>query len=269
MENDLTDPDKKGPLQQPLGFLGDAWVTCALWAYFLFGFVLFFSPRYLWAALASRDRQAAFQRLNHRFYGGFFSLLKFLMPRCRWEIGPDVRETRGAVVVANHRSYLDPLLMISLFPRHTTIAKDRLFHIPVFGKMLAMSGYIPSTAGRGLADRMIRSIENLGSCLNNGGNLFIFPEGARSRSGAVAPFNRGAFKLARKFRAPIRVLFIGNTDRVYRPGRFLFHSGYAGTVRLEALTDIQPDYDAPSFSIDRLMADVRAILVERGQSAFS
>ena len=95
-----------------------------------------------------RNRQRAFQKLNHLFYKGFFGLVKGLIPACRWEIPKEVREIRSSVIVCNHRSYIDPILLISLYPRHTTIAKARLFHIPIFGKMLTLSGYIPSK-GRG------------------------------------------------------------------------------------------------------------------------
>ena len=97
-------------LQPILDFI----ITLVLWTYFTAGFVLFLSPFYLWAGVFSKDRERAFQQLNSRFYRGFFFLVRRLMPGHRWQIQPEVAGIRSAVVVCNHRSYLDSILLISL-----------------------------------------------------------------------------------------------------------------------------------------------------------
>ena len=135
-------PDRRG-LQPILDFA----ITVLLWIYFTAGFVFFFSPFYIWASFFSPDqREKAFQRLNSRFYRGFFALTRVLIPGHRWQIPPEVRDIRSAVIVCNHRSYLDSILLISLYDKHNTIVKSRLFDIPLFGSMLRWSGYIPSSS---------------------------------------------------------------------------------------------------------------------------
>jgi 1-acyl-sn-glycerol-3-phosphate acyltransferase len=241
-------------------FLWDLSVTLILWSYYTVGFVLFFSPFYFLAYCFSRKRQSTFQKLNHIFYRGFFCLLRALVPSCAWHIPQDVREVRSAVIVCNHRSYIDPILLISIYARHATIAKARLFRIPVFGAMLTLSGYIPSKAGGRFAEMMMDLMGGMEAFIASGGNVFIFPEGTRTRDGRMGRFNKGAFKIARISKAPITVLFIENTDKLLPPGKFLFNARCASTVTLSKVQTIEPDYEARDFSINGLMAEVRALL---------
>jgi len=241
----------------------DLLVTLLLWAYFTLGFVLFFAPFYLFSALFSADRQKAFQRLNTAFYRGFFSLCRMVMPRQAWCIDDRLRHVTASVVVCNHLSYIDPLLLISLYPRHTTIVKNRLFHIPVFSWFLNRSGYLPAASRGRLAQTMNRRLEALPHYLAGGGNLIVFPEGTRSRDGRIGTLNAGAFKIARLCRAPLAVVCIENTDRLFTPEKFLFNTCRANTISVRLLEQIRPDYDSDRFSLKGLMAQVHALLVEK------
>ncbi len=245
------------PGGQPTGHLKDLLVTLVLWGYFTVGFVLLFSPFYLGALFFPTDRIARFQRLNSRFYRGFFFLCRMLIPATRWHIGPEVRKIAGAIVLCNHLSYLDAIFLISLFPRHTTIAKDRLFAIPLFGKMMSLAGYIPSSGGGRYGMLLIDSLENIRRHLAEGGNVIVFPEGSRSRDGGVGPLHKGVFKIARYCRAPIVLLGIENTEKLFPPGRFRFNTCRPHTIVLKQLACLRPDYGGEQFSLPDLMADVR------------
>lgn len=231
----------------------DAGVTVLLWVYFTIGFLVLFAPLYLLAAAVPPSRMAVFQHLNHLFYRIFFRLCRLLMPRQRWEIDDAVKTIRGQVIVCNHVSYIDPILLISLFPRHTTIVKARLFAIPIFGWMLRLSGYIPSATTHQLAEVMLRRMESLCGDLDGGANLIVFPEGTRSRDGAIGPLNNGAFKLARLCRRPIHVIVIQGSERLFTPGRFLFNTLSANTIRVVSVGRIMPAYDEPEFSMTALV----------------
>ncbi|MFO7707871.1 MAG: lysophospholipid acyltransferase family protein [Desulfobacterales bacterium] len=250
------------PRLQPLL---DFAVTVAVWSYFTAGFVVFFSPFYLLAGLFARNRELAFQRLNSRFYRGFFFLLRRLMPGHRWEIAPEVREIRSAVVLCNHRSYLDSILLISLYDRHNTIVKSRLLDIPLFGRMLEWSGYLPSSAEGRFGEMMARRLEGLGSFIAGGGNLIVFPEGTRSRDGRIGPLNPGAFKIARRLGAPIKVLYIRNTDRMFRRGSFSFDTRGPNTIRLELLGEVDPAAGEGRASLGPVMERVRAMLESKNE----
>jgi 1-acyl-sn-glycerol-3-phosphate acyltransferase len=238
----------------------DFLITLVVWTYFTAGFVLLFSPFYLWAGIFSKNRERAFQQLNSRFYRGFFFLVRRLMPGHRWYIQPEVRQIRSSVIVCNHRSYLDSILLISLYEKHNTIVKSRLLDIPFFGRMLQWSGYIPSSAEGRFADMMIQRLERMDAFLADGGNLIVFPEGTRSPNGRLGRLNKGAFKIARSCRAPIEVLFIRNTDRMFRRGSFAFDTRGPNVIRLERVGSIDAAAACETGALPHVMATVREML---------
>ncbi|MDA8126548.1 MAG: lysophospholipid acyltransferase family protein [Deltaproteobacteria bacterium] len=239
-------------------------VTVALWTYYILGFLAFYSFFYLFAFWFSADRERAFQRLNHRLHRSFFSLLRFLAPGVEWRISDEVRQIRSSVIVANHLSFLDPILFVSLFERQKTIVKSDYFHYPVFGWILRTSGNVPSLSEGLFSVAMIDQIKALEDYLAGGGNLFIFPEGHRSRDGALGTFDPGAFKIARLSRASsLKVVRIANTDRLFPPGRFLFNACNAFTIDVTLAGSLVPDYENADFSLEGLMAEARSLLQEK------
>ena len=132
--------------------------------------------------------------------------------------------------------------------------------MPIFGWMLKQSGYVPSTSEGKLSELVIEYIDTMGGYLASGGNLFIFPEGTRSRDGSIGRLNKGAFKIARLCRTPIQVLYVNNTNKLFTPGKFLFNTMVANTITVEQIAGIEPDYQSESFSISELMFRVRTLL---------
>ncbi|WP_020590225.1 lysophospholipid acyltransferase family protein [Desulfobacter curvatus] len=252
-----------------LSFMRDLVITLLLWGYFIFGFLLFFSPFYLIAFVCPPIREAAVQCLNCLFYKVFFVFVRVLMPGIGWHIDPKVKGLENCIVVCNHVSYLDPLVMISLFRRHKTIVKGTFFKVPVFGWVLRAAGYIPSMPKGRMAGLMVRQTSTLASFLEKGGILFVFPEGTRNRNAGagVLRFHSGVFKMARLCRSPINVLMIRNTDKLFRPGRFLFHTDFSGIIRVELAGTIRPDYDKETVSTDGLMEQAGTILTEKQRTS--
>jgi 1-acyl-sn-glycerol-3-phosphate acyltransferase len=98
------------------------------------------------------------------------------------------------VVVANHQSMLD-ILLLSHLPREMKwIAKEELFRVPWIGWMFRISGDIP--VRRGDAESGGAALAKARAYLANGMNVMIFPEGTRSRTAKLLPFKSGAFRLA-------------------------------------------------------------------------
>lgn len=246
--------------------MSDLVVTLLLWSYFTVGFIILFAPFYLASVLLSENREISFQRLNHYFYRGFFFLVRILIPGQKWRITDEIRSIQSSVIVCNHLSYLDPLLLISLFPRHKTIVKSTFFNIPIFGWMLKQSGYIPSTSEGNLSELMIERINAMDGYLASGGNLFIFPEGTRSRDGSIGRLNKGAFKIARHCRRPINILHIRNTNKLFTPGKFLFNTLVSNIITVEQITCLVPDYQSEKFSISDLVSQVRSLLKTRTEN---
>jgi 1-acyl-sn-glycerol-3-phosphate acyltransferase len=107
---------------------------------------------------------------------------------------------------------------------------------------------------------MIERVEAMPGYLAAGGNLFVFPEAHRSRDGRIGPFSKGVFTIARRCRAPIVVLSIRNTDRLFPPDRFLLNTCVPNTLDVSIVARLTPDYESEEFSLPGLMAEVRALL---------
>jgi len=238
-------------IRRGIKFIYDLGVTMALWCYFISGYLFVILPFHLGAYVFFKDHESVFQKLTHVFIRGFFLLLRIIIPKARHNIPPDIYTVKSSVIISNHVSYLDPLILISLFERHKTIVKPFFFKLPVFGWMLRSSGYIPSLSGGSLNLEAIEQIKEVGNYLASGGNLFVFPEGKRSRDGKVGNLNKGAFKIAKYFKAPLKVLFIKNTNQLFRPGSFLFNTDIDQPIEVELIYTFDTSEHGRSFSVNK------------------
>lgn len=115
------------------------------------------------------------------------------------------------VVVANHQSILD-ILLLSRMPREMKwVAKEELFRIPWVGWMLRMSGDI--AIRRGDAESGGEALARAKAYLGRGMSVMIFPEGTRSARGTLLPFKSGAFRLAIEAGVPVLPVAVHGTAR--------------------------------------------------------
>jgi 1-acyl-sn-glycerol-3-phosphate acyltransferase len=208
--------------------------TAILWTYFIGLFLAGYWLVFLIAGLLLGRRGLAWGLGSYS--RGFFALLGILVPRSRPDVPQrhELRRTRASVVVSNHISFLDPLLLLSLLPRTITIVRPDFLRVPIFGWLLRGAGFL----GPDLYDGGRAWVERVARHLREGGNLLIFPEGTRSRDGNLAPFKKGAFYLARVLQAPIVVLRVQGTHRLFAPGRLIFDTAAAEPVRVRQLAAI-------------------------------
>ncbi|MBN2402451.1 MAG: 1-acyl-sn-glycerol-3-phosphate acyltransferase [Spirochaetes bacterium] len=182
--------------------------------------------------------------MNHYYYKGFFRGLNALVPGLSISIEKNIKRIKSSVIISNHRSYLDPILLISIFPRHKTIVKGIFFKIPFISWAMKSGGYIPFTPRRSYNDFLAENLKNIPDFLKSGGNLFIFPEGRRSRDGRIGKFQKGAFSIAVKHKLPVEVIYIKNTGRLFTPGKFLLNTCISNTISIGKLGKIRPDITA-------------------------
>jgi 1-acyl-sn-glycerol-3-phosphate acyltransferase len=218
----------------------DFLLTLTLWAYFTVGYIFFFIPIIILAYPFIREREILFQKMNHYFYRVFFRCLGAITPGLSMKISGEVKNIRSSVVISNHRSYLDPILLISLFPIHKTVVKGIFFKMPVLSWVMKSGGYIPYSQDGEYSTFMEMNIKNIAPFMERGGILFIFPEGRRSRNGGLGSFQKGSFSIARRQKVPVQMIFIHGTDRLFKPGNFFFNTCVENTISVEKLGSIEP-----------------------------
>ncbi|KAI4143171.1 MAG: hypothetical protein L6R39_004685, partial [Caloplaca ligustica] len=106
--------------------------------------------------------------------------------------------SRPCVIVGNHQSELDVLLLARIFPPYCSVtAKASLRRIPVLGWFMALSGTVFIDRGNSTSARAAFS-GAVQEMLEHRQSVFIFPEGTRSyaRGPELGMFKKGAFHLA-------------------------------------------------------------------------
>lgn len=106
-----------------------------------------------------------------------------------------VDKGEGFCFVANHTSMLDIILMLGrLKARAGFVAKIELLFVPIINVMIAMTHSV--FINRRNLRASINAIHKAGENIRKGHSMVIFPEGTRSKTGEIAQFKHGAFRMA-------------------------------------------------------------------------
>jgi len=111
--------------------------------------------------------------------------------------GERLRNAGAALVLANHPSYLDIVVLIAHIPDAVCVVKSALWRNPFFGGVVRAGGYVRN-------DEPDKLVADCAASLAEGKPLIIFPEGTRTAPGAPLRFVRGAAHVALKSAAVIQ-----------------------------------------------------------------
>jgi 1-acyl-sn-glycerol-3-phosphate acyltransferase len=118
------------------------------------------------------------------------------------------------VFAPNHQSHMDILVLLGFLPGETRFAAKReLWRHPVVGAVLNTLDMVPIDR-----EHPERSVEALKRAASARRSLVVFPEGTRSRTGALLPFKKGAFVLAIAAGLPIVPVVCRGTRRLMPRG---------------------------------------------------
>jgi 1-acyl-sn-glycerol-3-phosphate acyltransferase len=173
-------------------------------------------------------------------------------------VGQHHLPARGAyVLVSNHASLADIIVLYQLKAPFKWIAKDSLFRVPLLGWSMRWGGNIRLV--RGSARSIRASFAQALQCLQAGVPVMAFPEGTRSRSGDLGPFKRGPFQLAVKAQVPVIPIVVHGTREIIAPHSWTFLPAKHMLVRV--LAPIAPPPEA-SNAADGLCERVRTLISE-------
>lgn len=164
-----------------------------------------------------RGRRERYAMTPAVWYAGIV-LERLLLVRARVEGRLDLRPDEGAVILCNHRSWLDPLLLMR-HSRSNGLSKGLIFWIPFIGQYAWLAGAVFfDRADRRDRDRARREVMAL---VRSGHRLQVFPEGTRTRDGELAErvylnLPMDCFKAGH----PVACCAVYGTERVLPPGRF-------------------------------------------------
>jgi 1-acyl-sn-glycerol-3-phosphate acyltransferase len=187
--------------------------------------------------LTARNAAVAKRRSQFVVWAWFwtFSRIMRTLGVISWEIhGAEKLRHPGQLIIANHPTLIDVVLLIGHIPKIDCIVKEALFRNPFTRGPVTWAGYISNSTP-------LQLVTDCAATLKAGNSLMIFPEGTRSRPGEALQIPHGTARIALESGAPILPVTIRceplmlNKGRPWydvpvRPGHYRIEVGEAYTA---------------------------------------
>lgn len=187
-------------------------VSLFFWLFVVLTSILIF-PVYvfIWLLTILFDKNL---RAAHYFTGIWARLYIGINPW--WEFTVAGREKidkkKVYVIVCNHQSLLDALLIFYLKRHFRWVIKIEIYRLPIAGWVMAMNKYLK--VKRGDKESAAVMMQQAKKAISQGNSIMFFPEGTRSKDGNLNPFKEGAFTLALETKTNIIPVIIDGTFEV-------------------------------------------------------
>jgi len=146
------------------------------------------------------------------------------------------------VIVSNHQSLADIIVMYKTKMQFKWIAKESLFKIPFIGWNLSLAKHIKLSRGKFSSIKKV--YREAARWIRNDMSVLFFPEGTRSETDELKDFQNGAFKLAIKEKVPILPISIEGTRNAIPKGSWRFETSVPCSLRVLPAIDtsgLQPN----------------------------
>ncbi len=192
-------------------------------------------------------------RGNSYFIANYCSWLSwiFLQVKIKTKYPKGFRYIKNHVIISNHQSNLDIFFVGPIVPRRTvSLGKKEILKIPFFGQMYWLAGNILINRGNhkkawSVMDKVAQTIKE-DNC-----NVWIMPEGTRSKGRGLLPFKKGPFLIAIKGQLPIQPVVFSQYEKTFDLGKLK-----PGKVVIEAMDPISTE-GMTLDDLDQLMAETR------------
>ena len=210
-------------------------ILCSIWSWLVLGLCVL-----LWLPMMAVVLVVTAPFDPPRYWTGFLfrklTVVHLLLnPLWTFRTGGDFPENprNPYVVVCNHESFVDILLISQLPWEMKWLSKHELFKLPVAGWLMRMANDIP-------LDRRDRAsaVAAMAKCrrlLDQRVSVMIFPEGRRSTTGELMPFKDGAFRLAIEAQVPVLPLAVHGAATALRTHSWRFGRAVARVQVLEPI----------------------------------
>jgi 1-acyl-sn-glycerol-3-phosphate acyltransferase len=200
-----------------------------------------------------------------------YRMVQFGLPRVLRLLGgfevhglENVPASGGAIIAANHTSYLDPPVVGVALPRRSYyFAKKELFQVPLFGRIIRKCYAFP--VDREGTDRV--AIRNAVKVLKAGELLTLFPEGGRSPDGSVQEGTPGVAFIAKQAGVPIVPCALKGVDQVLPRRGWYLHRGrvavrFGTPIQVSSFLERNAEKSALNAVVEAVMASVRQMRAE-------
>lgn len=208
------------------------WVYLSISSAFLFALALI-----IWLVTTPFDPQ---RRILHKFtcWWAYHYMVVFPFWRLRIQNLHFIDEQSPSILLANHQSMGDILVLFGLRKHFKWVAKQSLFRIPFIGWNMKLNGYVSlNRTGLKSIKQMMRRCQRL---LKEGSSVLLFPEGTRSLDGNLQSFKLGAFQLACNARVPITPIVLNGTFEALPKSGWIFKNKTPVHMEMYVLPPIDP-----------------------------
>jgi len=168
--------------------------------------------------IAKKTRLKIFHNLRYAYTKSMIYVNVHVSKRIINELNENL--DKPAIVISNHHSVIDSLLMQSLNPKLILMVNDWVWDSPTMGPIVRLGGFIPKAAG------YEENLDKIRELIADGYSLGIFPEGSRSETVKIGRFHKGAFYIAEKLKLDIvPIVFHGNAFVQGKDDSFLLKPG--------------------------------------------
>lgn len=198
------------------------------------------------------------RKVLHLYSCGWAQLYFWVNPTWRLKVeGRSKLPWRGpAVIVANHESLADILVLFGLYRPYKWVSKQSVFKVPLVGWNMTLNGYVPLV--RGSRESIVKMLDQCEAWLDRGVPVLLFPEGTRSPDGQVKAFKDGAFHLAVKKNVPVYPVVLTGTARSLPKHGFVLRD--TANCHVRVLSPVHPsDFGG---NVEALRDHVRELIIK-------
>lgn len=166
---------------------------------------------------SSRDRATCARRgqaVIHHSLRGLVRTMCWLRVISLHVRGREHLAAGAQLIIANHPSLIDVVLLLGLLQHASCIVKGALWRNPFTRGPIAAAGYLPNAGGGAVVDECV-------AALRRGENLIVFPEGTRTSPAGAIRLRRGAANIAVRAGCPVVPVIIRvSTPLLFRGSRW-------------------------------------------------